>query len=198
MPTLHAVLHAFRADPGTDADLLARFAREKDPAAFEALVARHAGLVLRTCRGVLRDHHAAEDAAQAAFLALARQAGAVRGSPAGWLFRVARRVAARAARRPPVETVPGADLDRLPAPHPAAPDREAEAALHDELARLPGKYLAPVLLCYMAGLTHAEAAARLGWPVGTVAGRVARAKDLLAARLTRRGVGPAALGAAGA
>src|SRR5437763_1423666 len=132
MPKLPAVLHALRADAPADADLLARFARDRDPVAFEALVARHAGLVLRTCRGVLRDHHAAEDAAQATFLALARQAGSVRGSPAGWLFRVARRVAARAAKRPPVVVVAGADLDFLPAPEVVQLDRDAEAALHDE------------------------------------------------------------------
>src|SRR5262249_17406548 len=55
---------------------------------------------------------------------------------------------------------------------------------------------APVLLCFFEGLTHTEAAHRLGWPVGTGAGRVARAKDLLARGLTRRGVAPAALAAA--
>ncbi|WP_390888688.1 sigma factor [Frigoriglobus tundricola] len=55
--------------------------------------------MLRTCRGVLGDHHAAEDATQAVFLALARQAASVgrTGCTAGWLFRVARRVATRAA-----------------------------------------------------------------------------------------------------
>jgi len=85
----------------SDADLLARFAAARDEGAFELLVWRHAGMVLRACRGVLRDHHAAEDAAQAAFLALARRASAVgrRGTVAGWLYRVARRIAGRAARR---------------------------------------------------------------------------------------------------
>ncbi|WP_171469148.1 RNA polymerase sigma factor [Frigoriglobus tundricola] len=59
--------------------------------------------------------------------------------------------------------------------------------LHEELARLPERYRAPMLLCFFEGLSHAEAAHRLGWPVGSVAGRVARAKDMLATRLTRRG-----------
>ena len=82
------------ADGVTDADLLDRFARDRDETSFELLVWRHAGMVLRACRSVLRDHHAAEDACQAAFLALARQARAVghRGTVAGWLYAVARRI----------------------------------------------------------------------------------------------------------
>src|SRR5688572_17101587 len=87
-------------NPGgpTDHELVAKFAAGRDEGSFELLVWRHAGMVLRTCRSVLRDHQAAEDAAQATFLALARQAGSVgrRGTVAGWLYRVARRIAARA------------------------------------------------------------------------------------------------------
>ena len=56
------------------------------------------------------------------------------------------------------------------------------------MARLPDRYRLPVLLCLVEGLTHPAAAARLGWPVGTVAGRLSRAKALLRDRLTRRGV----------
>src|SRR5439155_19071721 len=102
-PTAHYLRAALGPDPAapSDAELLLRFASDRDAGSFELLVWRHAGLVLRVCRSVLRDHHAAEDAAQATFLALARQAAQVgrAGSAAGWLFRVARRVAGRAARR---------------------------------------------------------------------------------------------------
>src|SRR4051794_39057773 len=107
------------ADGISDAALLARFAQDRDEAAFELLVWRHAGAVLRTCRGVLRDPHAAEDAAQATFLALARQAAAVgrRGTVAGWLFRVAHRIAARAARRREKQPPPSnCDLGSVPDP----------------------------------------------------------------------------------
>src|SRR5689334_2733901 len=134
------------ADGVTDADLLARFARDRDEAAFELLVWRHAGMVLRSCRSVLRDHHAAEDACQATFLALARQAGAAgrRGSVAGWLYAVARRIAARSARRRrdrPTRSDGG--LDQLPAT-PVEPtfDPDAVRLLFDELDRLPDKYRA--------------------------------------------------------
>src|SRR5579872_3165619 len=89
------------AEPGggpTDADLLRRFVRRRDEAAFELLVWRHGPMVLGVCRRVLRDAHAAEDAFQATFLALARKAGGIArgGAAAPWLYRVALRAALRA------------------------------------------------------------------------------------------------------
>src|SRR5205823_11283594 len=67
------------------------------------------------------------------------------------------------------------------------------AAVCEEVDRLPEHYRVPVLLCFFEGLTHTEAARRTGWPVGTVAGRLARAKEVLARRLSRRGIGLAAV-----
>ena len=85
----------------SDGQLLERYLRRGDDsaeAAFRALVERHGPMVLRACRGVLHDVHAAEDAFQATFLILARKAGSIRkrDSVASWLFGVARRVAGRA------------------------------------------------------------------------------------------------------
>src|SRR5215207_2837766 len=83
-----------------DAELLDRFVRHKDEAAFELLVWRHGAMVLGTCRRLLRDPHEADDAVQATFLVLARRAASVRrGSIGGWLHRVAFRLALLAKTR---------------------------------------------------------------------------------------------------
>src|SRR5262249_56575658 len=58
----------------------------------------------------------------------------------------------------------------------------------EELDRLPDKYRLPIVLCYMQRKTNDEAAEELGWTRGTIASRLSRARDLLRARLTRRGV----------
>ena len=82
----------------TDGQLIERFvAREGEAAdlAFAALVDQHGPMVLRVCRGVLRNEHDAEDAFQATFLILARKARSIRSraSLASWLFGVAYHVA---------------------------------------------------------------------------------------------------------
>jgi RNA polymerase sigma factor (sigma-70 family) len=183
----------------TDGELLERFAYRRDEsaeAAFETILARHGAMVLAVCRQVLGDRHAAEDAFQATFLVLLRRAGSLRvrtpGSIGPWLHGVAYRIAIKAregaargrarecrAARPVVGR------------HSAAIEQaELQALLHGEIDRLPAKYRAPIVLCYFEGRTHDEAAAALRWPVGTVRGRLARAREQLRSRLTRRGVSP--------
>ena len=180
----------------SDAELLERCARvDRDEAAFTALVERHRAMVLRACRGVLGDPNAAEDAAQATFLVLAKKAGSVRRGEtiAPWLHGVAVRVSAKmrvvAARRQKHERI---GAERRGERWTPSPVDDIGPALHEELGRLPEKYRAPVVLCYLEGLSHEEAAHRLGWPVGTVRGRLARARDRLRDRLKRRGLAPSA------
>jgi RNA polymerase sigma factor (sigma-70 family) len=179
-------------EDASDAFLLDRFVEQWDQVAFRDLVGRHGPMVLGVCRRILGDPHAAEDAFQATFLLLVRKAGSVRkrGSVGPWLYGVARRVALEArgaaSRRPvpaPLDAeVPGVD------DHDVLERDELHAALHEELGRLPEKYRAPLVLCYIEGLPHAAVARQLGWPLGTVRVRIARGRDLLGARLTRRGL----------
>ncbi len=175
----------------SDAELLERFVARRDERAFEALVSRHGGSVQAVCRDILRDPHDAEDAFQATFLILARKAGSlwVGNSLAAWLHRVARRVAVEAsrqkARRRAVEKT---GLDIEPAWKDAStPWGTLPQALHEEIDQLPERYRAPIILCDLEELTRDQAAQQLGLPPGTVAGRLARARDLLRQRLIRRG-----------
>jgi RNA polymerase sigma factor (sigma-70 family) len=193
---LAALTGATRGGDDSDAELLGRFVARRDEGAFAALLERHGPLVLAACRQVLGDAHDAEDAFQATFLVLARKAGGVRrqASLAAWLHRVALNIArtarADAARRRGHERQAVVMARATPAEDEAA--RDWRPLLHEEVDRLPEKYRAPVILCYFEEQTHDEAARRLAWPVGTVKGRLARARGLLRARLARRGLAPAA------
>lgn len=173
-------------DSVPDAELLRRFTRERDEAAFELLVWRHGAMVLGVCRRALRDEQLAEDAFQAVFLVLARKADAVRGNLGGWLFRIARRVALRALKQQP-NVQPVVETPAAPLPCPAERD-ELSALLDAEIERLPERLRRPVVLCYLAERTTEDAARELGCPRGTVLSRLATARKRLADRLTRRGV----------
>ena len=171
-----------------DGQLLGRFVDSRDERAFEAIVNRHGPMVLATCRAVLRDRHASEDAFQSTFATLARRASDLRdaGALGGWLHRVAYREAVRsgteAARRRAIE--------RKAPPSPKAETAdlvELRAVVHDELDRLPESLRLPVVLCDLEGLTKGEAAQDLGWTEATVRGRLERARVKLRARLARRG-----------
>src|SRR5262245_51522980 len=78
-------------DHVSDAALLRRYVAERDHAAFELILRRHADVVWSACRGTLHDEADAEDAFQATFVALAKSAHRIRvdSSLAGWLYRVA-------------------------------------------------------------------------------------------------------------
>jgi RNA polymerase sigma factor (sigma-70 family) len=178
----------------TDRQLLERFAARHDEAAFALLVRRHGPMVLRVCRRILGHWHDAEDAFQAAFLILARKAASVRwqDSAAGWLFRVAYRLALKRradARRRRTQPLPDVAVTGCA----EAPDRELRSILEEELNRLPEKYRLALLLCHCEGKTRAEAARQLGWKEGAVKIRLERGRALLRARLTRRGLASTAL-----
>lgn len=180
----------------SDAHLLDRFASARDEAAFAELVRRHGSMVLGVGRSVLNDAHAAEDVFQATFLVLARKAASIRkqDSVGNWLYGVAYRIArnarvSAARRRERERQAPSASAA---AAGEEAMSRELCPLFAEELNRLPEKYRAPLVLCYLEGKTNEEAAQELRWPSGTIKGRLARAREVLRGRLARRGVGLAA------
>ena len=186
----------------SDRQLLERFTRRGGPAdeaAFAAIAARHGPMVLGVCRQLLGDHHHAEDAFQATFFVLARQARSIRDPDrlGTWLYgvalRTARKARTRLARRRQTDQDGAARQPEAPPARAAEQgllDRERAEALHVEIDRLPGAFRLPVVLCYFEGLTLDEAAHRLRWPVGTLRSRLARARAKLRRGLTRRGVAP--------
>jgi len=173
----------------SDTRLLERFVTRREEAAFAALVGRHGAMVLNTCRAVLKDPNAADDAFQATFILLFRKAGSIRecGALGGWLHRVAYRVAVQArsdaARRRDAEKAACA----LRVAATAAPD-DFGAVLHQEIEQLPERFRLPVVLCDLEGMTRDQAADLLRSTEGAVRGRLAKGRDLLRRRLTRRGI----------
>lgn len=176
----------------SDQELLGRFRRHGDGAAFTALVERHGPMVLRVGRALLPDQADAEDVFQSAFLLLSRKAATLEGRAciAGWLsgtaYRLALKARTAAARRrrheglapvkPPVDP-----LDELTL-------REAGVLLLEELHRLPESFRSPLVLCFWENATQDEAARRLGWSLSTLRRRLERGRHLLERRLTRRGL----------
>jgi RNA polymerase sigma factor (sigma-70 family) len=178
----------------SDAQLLSCFAQTRDAAgerAFRELLDRHGPMVLGVCRQILRHAHDADDAFQATFLVLVRSAPRIQphASLAPWLYGVAYRTAIRARAialryrtgvEPPLadQGVPPEDACTI----------DLRPLLIEELGKLPEKYRTPIVLCHLEGKTHEEAARLLSWPVGTVSGRLSRGRQLLRARLQRRGI----------
>jgi RNA polymerase sigma factor (sigma-70 family) len=188
----------------SDAQLLERFAGQGDEIVFEALVRRHGPLVLGVCQRVLRNWHDAEDAFQATFVALARQAGSLRRpeSLGPWLHGVALRTAlkarGRAARRRVCEREAAATRSTTVEQPDVLVWRDLRPVLDEAVASLPESCRIPFVLCYLEGRTVSEAARELGWPRGTVATRLALARQRLRVRLASRGVALSAGALAGA
>jgi RNA polymerase sigma factor (sigma-70 family) len=176
----------------TDGQLLACFIGQKDEAAFEALVRRHGPMVFGVCRRVARNHHDAEDAFQATFLVLARKASSVRPRErvANWLHGVALRTALKAKALTAKRRGREKQVTEMPEPEAAPQDqwRDLQPLIDHELNGLPENYRLPILLCDLEGKTIKEATQQLGWPQGTLAGRLARGRKLLAKRLASRRV----------
>jgi RNA polymerase sigma factor (sigma-70 family) len=192
---------AAEAATAGDGDLLARFLTAKDESAFDLLLARHAGMVWSVCRAHLPKDADAEDAFQATFVALATSGKSIRhaDSLGGWLHGTALRIAGKAKR----SHVRRQARERKSSRTEAAPAAVADsawaawqAAVHDEVHRLPTALREAFVACALEGQRHSDLAERSGVPVGTVAARVSRARQTLLDRLAARGLAPAAAGSA--
>ncbi|WP_165227188.1 RNA polymerase sigma factor [Aquisphaera insulae] len=185
----------------TDGQLLERFSSrrgEEAERAFAALIARHGPMVLGVCRLVLRDDHDAEDAFQATFLTLARKARTLRHPDrvGSWLYGVARN-ASRQVKDGNRRRLRQQEAILEARPAMERPERESQLeiveeieAIHAEIERLPERYKTVIVFCDLQGLTHEEAARRLGQPAGTISARLSRGRERLKHRLIRRGIAP--------
>ena len=174
-----------------DSELLGSFIERHDETALAALVRRHGPMVWGVCRRMLHQHDA-EDAFQATFLVLARKAASIqsKATVGNWLYGVAHQTALQARRTTARRRAKEVQVTTMPDTKAAEPDvwADLQPVLDEELSRLPDIYRTVIVLCELEGLTRKEVARRLGVPEGTVAGRLVRARTMLAKRLTQRGV----------
>ena len=184
----------------TERQLLKSFVTANDPEAFRVLIERHGPMVLAVCRTVLREQHDVEDAFQDTFLVLAKRAGTIKHheSIGPWLHRVALRRARRARLTASQRRLRERNRIDFRSEYPIEPpDSSLIPLVREEVSRLPKNHRLPVMLCYLEGKTCQEAAAQLRCPVGTIKGRLWRARQTLRVRLSRRGLDsyPGPLGA---
>ncbi len=192
------VAHGERTSPNGQ-ELLAEFVQYGHQKPFEEIVRRYAGMVFNVCVRITKDKHEAEDATQAVFLTLALQAkrGTEIKALGPWLQQVAKRLSLdtrrskkrrktreerhhdeQTHRRESIlgDALPEADLDEL------------KTVLHEELQKLPAKYRLPLILHYFGGLTRDEMAAELNCKASTLGVRIFRGREMLAGRLSGRGI----------
>jgi RNA polymerase sigma-70 factor (ECF subfamily) len=162
-----------------DAALLRALAEGKAQDALAEIVARHGRLVYSICLRILRDHHHAEDAAQAALLVLCRKAPNL--SPQTflpvWLARSARLAALTLRRQMTIQRrhEEEAGMMRTASASTFPPACSAiEPDLDEALEGLPRVPRDAVVLRHLKGMSENETAVALGCPIGTVSARIAR------------------------
>jgi RNA polymerase sigma factor (sigma-70 family) len=136
-----------------------RLLRVRDKKPFEAVVAEHAGTVLRVCRAVLAPADA-DDAWSETFLSALE---AYPRLPAdanveAWLVTISHRKAIDVARRSAKRAVPVAELPN----RPEAPAPERDLDLTRSLDALPNRQRDAVVYHYLAGLPYKNVAAVIG------------------------------------
>jgi RNA polymerase sigma factor (sigma-70 family) len=170
----------------------------RDPEAFAGLVQQFGPMALGVCRRVLGPSADVDDAFQAVFLSLARQADSFRDPRAlpAWLHRVAQRVSHKALSGRESASAPPEAVPDPADPYADVAWRDVRRVLDEELDRLPEKYRGPVVLCWLDGLAQDEAAGKLGVSLATLKRRLEAGRQLMRSRLLRRGVAPVLAAAA--
>lgn len=186
MRTVASICRELLPDTRTDGELIAAFAAGRAEPTFLELVRRHGPLVWGVCRRVLPHPSDAEDAFQATFLVLVRQAHKLTGRDAlgPWLHRVAVWTARNVRRKNARRLARQRELpDGVSVP---APDADLRTDIDGALQSLPARYRDPIVLCHLQGFTRREAAARLGCAEGTLSAWLNRGLAKLRARLCDR------------
>jgi len=178
----------------SDADLLDAWVRDQLRSALAELINRYSVMVLSVCRRGCARTVDVDDAFQTTFLYLARHAGSIRHPERlpGWLQRVAQRSAVATWKKNRLRCEPFGDppavvedpLDQLT-------QRHELVVLDEELADLPEKYRAVIVLHHYESTTVPDLAIHFGTTVGAIRGRLQRGRKMLAARLRQRGLMPA-------
>lgn len=175
-----------------DRDLAERF-RDGDPDALAALYRQYAGAVFALARRSLGERGLAEEVVQLTFLKAWQAAGRLDTERplAPWLYTIARRAAIDVHRRERHHPRPGVDETELVALPPSFERSWETWEVRRALDRLPSSDRDLLRLTHYEGLTHVEAAARLGIPLGTVKSRSHAATRRLAALLDHLAEEPA-------
>ena len=188
---------ALNLGPDRDADLVARIGAGDRDGAFEILVERFESRVYRLCHSLLRDPHAAQDAAQETFLRVWRALGRFDPGSASlstWIYAIARNRCLSVLGRTRLETdsldEPGVGERALEVAAPGAPvDGDSGALLRRMVDALPEAQRCALQLYYYEDRAVDEVAAMLGLPRNTVKTHLHRARANLLERMVAQGLG---------
>ena len=172
-------------------ELLAIRCQLGEPAAFDALIERWHGPLVKYARRLTGDDEAAGETTQEAWLRILRGVGRLR-DPArlrSWIFAIARRTVMDRLRVKYAEpATSGVDPADVPGPDESNDEAETLALMHEGLAGLPVTERDVLVLFYLEELSLAQLAEVLGVPIGTVKSRLFRARRMLRGNLERKGV----------
>jgi RNA polymerase sigma factor (sigma-70 family) len=179
----------------SDGELAAQVA-SGNHAALECLLQRHATLVLNATRRVLGNSSDADDAFQAVFMLLASKAGTLtqRDTLADWLHFSAVNISRRAlrsafSRRQREEEVAAMHTGKFDDDASVRSQwSEAKMRLDEELQAMPEHYRTVLILHHLQSHSVEQTAGIMKKPIGTVAGWLSRAREILRDKLTRRGI----------